>query len=147
MWNYFLKHSNIFEGYYDTLLFFILNLILFSCLWSTPAIVSTPNNKSTHPVSALVMLLLSPGETVSSPLLPTMPRSDHYDSSTPKDHRFSDRKAEGKVQSQLAEFTRSHSPRPQSTPIKVSDTIHYITAFLLTITLFIGGHCIVMEPL
>lgn len=119
--------------------YFFFFLILFSCLWSTPAIVSTPDNKSTHPVSALVMLLLSPGEAVSSPLLPTMPRSDHYDSSTPKDHRSSDRKAEGKLQSQLAEYTKSHSPRPQSTPIKVSDTIHYITTFVVSSTLFIMG--------
>lgn len=99
---------------------------------STPAMASTPDNKSTRPVSAPVMSPLSPREATPSPLLPTLPRSDHHDSSTPKDHRSADRKAEGKAQSQPAEYTKSHSPRPESTPeIKVVDTVLYISTFVL----------------
>uniref|UniRef100_A0A8D3C030 Protein 4.1 n=1 Tax=Scophthalmus maximus TaxID=52904 RepID=A0A8D3C030_SCOMX len=56
------------------------------------AMASTPDNKSTRPVSAPVMSLVSPGE------------------------------AEVKKESQPAEYTRSHSPRPESTAeIKVVD--------------------------
>lgn len=86
---------------------------------STSAMASTPNNKSTRPVSAPVMSPLSPCEaTPSTPALP----STHHDSSTPKDHHSADRRAEGK--SQPAAYMKSQSPRPGSTPeFKVVDTI------------------------
>ncbi|GAA6226725.1 protein 4.1-like isoform X2 [Lates japonicus] len=80
------------------------------------AMASTPDNKSTRPVSAPVMSPVSPGEASPSPLLPTLPRSDHHDGCTPKGHRSADRKAEVKKESQSAGYTKSHSPRPESTP-------------------------------
>ncbi|XP_022599782.1 protein 4.1 isoform X1 [Seriola dumerili] len=80
------------------------------------AMVSTPDNKSTRPVSAPVMSPVSPGEASPSPLLPTLPRSDHHDGCTPKGHRSADRKAEVKKESQPAEYGKSHSPRPDATP-------------------------------
>uniref|UniRef100_A0A671WD18 Protein 4.1 n=1 Tax=Sparus aurata TaxID=8175 RepID=A0A671WD18_SPAAU len=88
------------------------------------AIESTPDNKSTRPVSAPVMSPVSPGEATPSPLLPTLFRSDCHDGSTPKDRRPAHRKAEAKPGSQPPEYTKSHSRRPESTPeIKVIDTI------------------------
>lgn len=91
---------------------------------STLAIESTPDNKSTRPVSAPVMSPVSPGEATPSPLLPTLFRSDCHDGSTPKDRRPAHRKAEAKPGSQPPEYTKSHSRRPESTPeIKVIDTI------------------------
>lgn len=93
----------------------------------TPAMASTPDNRTTRPVSAPVMSPLSPGEAAPSPFLPTLRRSDCHDSSTPKDRRSADRRAEGKAQSQTAQYTKSHGPRPESTPeIKVVDTVLYI---------------------
>ncbi|XP_070777916.1 protein 4.1 [Enoplosus armatus] len=80
------------------------------------AMASTPDNKSTRPVSAPVMSPVSPGEATPSPLLHTLPRSDQHDGSTPKGNRSGGRKAEVKVESQPAEYTKSHSPRPESTP-------------------------------
>ncbi|XP_034457036.1 protein 4.1 isoform X4 [Hippoglossus hippoglossus] len=80
------------------------------------AMASTPDNKSTRPVSAPVMSPVSPGEASPSPLLPTLHRSVHRDGYAPKSHRSADRKAEMKRESQSAEYTRSHSPRPESTP-------------------------------
>ncbi|XP_044026500.1 protein 4.1 isoform X8 [Siniperca chuatsi] len=80
------------------------------------AMASTPDNKSTRPVSAPVMSPVSPGEATPSPLLPTLPRSDHHDGSTPKGHRSACRKAEVKAEGQPAEYTKSHSPKPESTP-------------------------------
>ncbi|XP_054462651.1 protein 4.1 isoform X2 [Anoplopoma fimbria] len=79
------------------------------------AMASTPDNKSTRPVSAPVMSPVSPGEATPSQLLPTLPRSDHH-RSTSKGHRSADRKAEVKAEGQPAEYTKSHSPRPESTP-------------------------------
>ncbi|XP_035490512.2 protein 4.1 isoform X11 [Scophthalmus maximus] len=79
------------------------------------AMASTPDNKSTRPVSAPVMSLVSPGEASPSPLLAALTRSDHHDGSTPRSRRSTDRKAEVKKESQPAEYTRSHSPRPEST--------------------------------
>ncbi|XP_033497454.1 protein 4.1 isoform X2 [Epinephelus lanceolatus] len=76
------------------------------------AMASTPDNKSTRPVSAPVMSPVSPGEATPSPLLPTLARSNHRDGSTPKGHRSADRKTEVKAESQPAELTKSHSPRP-----------------------------------
>ncbi|KAI3358296.1 hypothetical protein L3Q82_014679, partial [Scortum barcoo] len=90
------------------------------------AMASTPDNKSTRPVSAPVMSPLFPGETTPLPLLPTLPRSsDHNDGSTPKDYSAG-RKAEVKAESQPAEYTKSHRPRPESTPEnKVMDTVFH----------------------
>ena len=89
---------------------------------------STPDNKSTRPVSAPVMSPVSPGEVTPSPLLPTLPRTDYHDGSTPRGRRSGDRKAEVKAASRAAESTKSHSPRPESTPeIKVVETLFYIT--------------------
>uniref|UniRef100_A0A3Q1ES37 Protein 4.1 n=1 Tax=Acanthochromis polyacanthus TaxID=80966 RepID=A0A3Q1ES37_9TELE len=80
------------------------------------AMVSTPDNKSTRPVSAPVMSPVSPGEAAPSPLLSALPRHDHHDGSTPKGHRCADRKADLKVECLLAEYTKSHSPKPGFTP-------------------------------
>lgn len=71
----------------------------------------------------------SPQEAAPSPLLSLLHQSDHHGSSTPKDHRFADRKTERKVQSQTAENKKSQSPRPESTPeIKVVLTALHITS-------------------
>ncbi|XP_037650537.1 protein 4.1 isoform X13 [Sebastes umbrosus] len=80
------------------------------------AMASTPDNRSTRPVSAPVMSPVSPGEASPSPLLTTLHRSHHRDGSTPRGHRSAGRKAELKAESQQAEYTKSHSPRPESTP-------------------------------
>uniref|UniRef100_A0A665VTX2 Protein 4.1 n=1 Tax=Echeneis naucrates TaxID=173247 RepID=A0A665VTX2_ECHNA len=80
------------------------------------AMASTPDNKSTRPVSAPVMSPVSPGEASPSPLLPTLRRSDHHDGSTPKGHCSADRKAEVKKETQSDEHGKSYSPRPESTP-------------------------------
>uniref|UniRef100_A0A8C9WV55 Protein 4.1 n=1 Tax=Sander lucioperca TaxID=283035 RepID=A0A8C9WV55_SANLU len=80
------------------------------------AMASTPDNKSTRPVSAPVMCAVSPGEGSPSPLLPALPRSNHHDGSTAKGQRSADRKAAGKAEGQPAEHTKSHSPRPEATP-------------------------------
>nr|XP_046273530.1 protein 4.1 [Scatophagus argus] len=77
---------------------------------------STPDNKSTRPVSAPVMSPLSPGEATPSPLLPTLPCSDHRDGSTRKDHHSAHRKADTKPESHTADYTKSHSTRPEFTP-------------------------------
>uniref|UniRef100_A0A3Q3J5M1 Protein 4.1 n=1 Tax=Monopterus albus TaxID=43700 RepID=A0A3Q3J5M1_MONAL len=77
------------------------------------AMASTPDNKSTRPVSAPVMSLVSPGEAAPSPLLPTLPRFDHHDGCTPKGYRSADRKAEFRAESLLPQYTKSHSPRPK----------------------------------
>lgn len=97
-------------------------MIMMSYLFSlsTSAMASTPDNKSTRPVSAPVMSPVSPGEASPSPLLHILPRHDHHDGSTPKGRRSADRKAELKKESHQAEHGKSHSPRPESTPeIKV----------------------------
>ncbi|XP_025758020.1 protein 4.1 isoform X3 [Oreochromis niloticus] len=78
------------------------------------AMVSTPDNKSSRPVSAPVMSPVSPGEATPSPLLPTLPRSDHHDVSTPRGHRYSSRKAELKAECLTTDSVKSHSPK--STP-------------------------------
>ncbi|XP_031727207.1 protein 4.1-like isoform X5 [Anarrhichthys ocellatus] len=79
------------------------------------AMASTPDNKSTRPVSAPVMSPVSPGEAAPSTLLPTLLRSDHHHS-TPRGHRSADRKVEVKAEGQPAEYTKRHSPRPECTP-------------------------------
>uniref|UniRef100_A0AAQ4R4N8 Protein 4.1 n=1 Tax=Gasterosteus aculeatus aculeatus TaxID=481459 RepID=A0AAQ4R4N8_GASAC len=87
------------------------------------AMASTPDNKSSRPVSAPIMSPVSPGEAAPSPLLPTLTRSDHH-RSTHRGHRSANRKAEA----QPAEDTKSHSPRPESTPqMKVVDGPHTVT--------------------
>ena len=89
---------------------------------------STPDNKSTRPVSAPVMSPVSPGEATPSPLLPNLPRTDCHDGYTPRGRRSADRKAEVKAASRSAESTKSHSPKPESTPeIKVVESLLYIT--------------------
>ncbi|XP_044191865.1 protein 4.1 isoform X1 [Thunnus albacares] len=80
------------------------------------AMASTPDNKSTRPVSAPVMSPVSPGEATPSPLLPNLPRTDCHDGYTPRGRRSADRKAEVKAASRSAESTKSHSPKPESTP-------------------------------
>ncbi|XP_074542344.1 protein 4.1 isoform X3 [Halichoeres trimaculatus] len=80
------------------------------------AMASTPDNKSTRPVSAPVMSPVSPGEATPSPLLPALCRSDHRDGSTPKGHRCADRKSAKKAESQPTKHGKSQSPRPESTP-------------------------------
>ncbi|XP_065327586.1 protein 4.1 isoform X5 [Pelmatolapia mariae] len=78
------------------------------------AMVSTPDNKSSRPVSAPVMSPVSPGEATPSPLLPTLPRSDHHDVSTARGHRYSSRKAELQAECLTTDSVKSHSPK--STP-------------------------------
>ncbi|KAM4539683.1 protein 4.1 isoform 7-T8 [Odontesthes bonariensis] len=77
------------------------------------AIASTPDNKSSRPVSAPVMSPVSPGEASPSPLLSTLPCLDHNDGSTPRNQRSKDRKVEVK-----AECKKEHikTPKPGSTP-------------------------------
>ncbi|KAM9306732.1 protein 4.1 [Pholidichthys leucotaenia] len=81
------------------------------------AMASTPDTKSSRPVSAPVMSPVSPGEATPSPLLPTLARSGQHDSSTPKSHRHGDRKAELKAEWQLADAGRRSGPKQlHSTP-------------------------------
>ncbi|XP_041665019.1 protein 4.1 isoform X3 [Cheilinus undulatus] len=80
------------------------------------AMASTPDNKSTRPVSAPVMSPVSPGEATPSPLLPALRRSDHHDGSTPKAHRCADRKSAKRAESQSTEHAKSQSPRLENTP-------------------------------
>lgn len=81
------------------------------------AMASTPDNKSSRPVSAPIMSPVSPGEATPSPLLPALRHhSDHHDSFTPKARRSADRKHEIKADSRQADSPKSHSPRLQSTP-------------------------------
>uniref|UniRef100_A0A672YKZ5 Protein 4.1 n=1 Tax=Sphaeramia orbicularis TaxID=375764 RepID=A0A672YKZ5_9TELE len=69
------------------------------------AMASTPDNRSTRPVSAPVMSPVSPGEVTPSPLLRSLHRADHHDGPTPKGRR-SDRKAELKAESRPADSTK-----------------------------------------
>ncbi|XP_054877942.1 protein 4.1 isoform X5 [Poeciliopsis prolifica] len=75
------------------------------------AMATTPDNKSSRPVSAPVMSPVSPGEAKPSPLLPTLPRHGHPDGSTPKIQRHTDWKRELKTECK-PEHTKS--PKPQS---------------------------------
>ncbi|XP_037549035.1 protein 4.1 isoform X1 [Nematolebias whitei] len=77
------------------------------------AMASTPDNKSTRPVSAPVTTPVSPGEAAPSPMLSTLPRPDHHDGSTPKGQRHEDRKIDPKRECRL-EGTKSHSPKTPS---------------------------------
>lgn len=82
------------------------------------AMASTPDNKSSRPVSAPVMSPVSPGEATPSPLLPALRHlGDHHDSSTPKSRRSADRKQEIRADGRQADSPKStHSPRLDSTP-------------------------------
>ncbi|XP_061615554.1 protein 4.1 isoform X1 [Phyllopteryx taeniolatus] len=80
------------------------------------AMASTPDNKSSRPVSAPIMSPLSPGENTPSPLLHTLHFANRSNSSTPKFHRSADRKAEIKGHSRKTDSAKSQSPRPESTP-------------------------------
>lgn len=83
---------------------------------------STPNHRTPRPFSAPIMSPLSPGEPSPSPGTCAHPRSDYQNSSTPKEQRCGDRKAEGQGQNQ-PESTKGQSARPQSTSeVKVSGT-------------------------
>ncbi|XP_057684639.1 protein 4.1 isoform X12 [Corythoichthys intestinalis] len=80
------------------------------------AMASTPDNRSSRPVSAPIMSPLSPGENTPSPLLHTLHFANRSNSSTPKLHRSADRKAENKGHSRKTASTKTQSPRPESTP-------------------------------
>uniref|UniRef100_A0A3Q0R7U6 Protein 4.1 n=1 Tax=Amphilophus citrinellus TaxID=61819 RepID=A0A3Q0R7U6_AMPCI len=73
------------------------------------AMASTPDNRSSRPVSAPVMSPVSPGEASPSPLLPTLLHSHHHDGSTPRGHRHADRKAELKAECLPADCAKSHT--------------------------------------
>ncbi|XP_072226914.1 protein 4.1 isoform X2 [Leuresthes tenuis] len=77
------------------------------------AMESTPDNKSSRPVSAPVMSPVSPGEASPSPLLSTLPCLDHNDGSTPRNQRSTDRKVEVKAECKKAYIK---SPKPGSAP-------------------------------
>ncbi|KAM4725852.1 protein 4.1 isoform 7-T8 [Anableps anableps] len=77
------------------------------------AMATTPDNKSNRPVSAPVMSPVSPGEARPSPLLPTLPRPNHLDGSTPKSQRHMDWKRELKTECKQ-EHIKSRSPKPQT---------------------------------
>ncbi|XP_037549038.1 protein 4.1 isoform X3 [Nematolebias whitei] len=94
------------------------------------AMASTPDNKSTRPVSAPVTTPVSPGEAAPSPMLSTLPRPDHHDGSTPKGQRHEDRKIDPKRECRL-EGTKSHSPKtPSALEIKLNPKKLACTIFL-----------------
>ncbi|XP_061738180.1 protein 4.1 isoform X7 [Nerophis ophidion] len=74
------------------------------------AMASTPDNKSSRPVSAPIMSPVSPGDNTPSPLLHNLHLATCSNSSTPKFRRSVERKAE------LKGSTKSQSPKPESTP-------------------------------
>ncbi|XP_057684638.1 protein 4.1 isoform X11 [Corythoichthys intestinalis] len=95
------------------------------------AMASTPDNRSSRPVSAPIMSPLSPGENTPSPLLHTLHFANRSNSSTPKLHRSADRKAENKGHSRKTASTKTQSPRPESTPeIKLNPKGLACTIFL-----------------
>uniref|UniRef100_A0A4W5PIY0 Protein 4.1 n=1 Tax=Hucho hucho TaxID=62062 RepID=A0A4W5PIY0_9TELE len=67
------------------------------------AMVSTPD-KSTRPVSAPIMSPISPGDVAPSPVTSGLPRAERKT------------KEEAKVESRVAEVSKTQSSRPQSTP-------------------------------
>uniref|UniRef100_A0A3Q1ICU7 Protein 4.1 n=1 Tax=Anabas testudineus TaxID=64144 RepID=A0A3Q1ICU7_ANATE len=74
------------------------------------AMASTPDNKSTRPVSAPIMSPVSPGEATPSPLLPILHRTHPHHGCTPKGHRSADRKAQVKdVDKTQTEIMRHHT--------------------------------------
>ncbi|XP_077446223.1 protein 4.1 isoform X9 [Stigmatopora argus] len=95
------------------------------------AMASTPDNRASRPVSAPIMSPLSPGENTPSPLLHTLHFANRSNSSTPKLHRSTDRKAENKGHSRKTASTKTQSPRPESTPeIKLNPKGLACTIFL-----------------
>ncbi|XP_055013475.1 protein 4.1 isoform X1 [Boleophthalmus pectinirostris] len=81
------------------------------------AMASTPDNKSSRPVSAPVMSPVSPGEATPSPLLPALRHlNDQHDGSTPKSRRSADRKQEMRADGRQTDSPKSHSPRLDFTP-------------------------------
>uniref|UniRef100_A0A8C6V841 Protein 4.1 n=1 Tax=Neogobius melanostomus TaxID=47308 RepID=A0A8C6V841_9GOBI len=81
------------------------------------AMASTPDNKSSRPVSAPVMSPVSPGEATPSPLLPALRHLiDQHDGSTPKSRRSADRRQEIRADSRQTDSPKSHSPRLDGTP-------------------------------
>ncbi|XP_045550989.1 protein 4.1 isoform X6 [Salmo salar] len=83
------------------------------------AMVSTPD-KSTRPVSAPIMSPISPGDVAPSPVTSGLPRGERREASTPtaRQSRSAERKTkeEAKVESRVAEVSKTQSSRPQSTP-------------------------------
>ncbi|XP_019744536.1 protein 4.1 isoform X13 [Hippocampus comes] len=81
------------------------------------AMASTPDNKSTRPVSAPVMSPLSPGEKAPpSPLLRSLHPPNRSNGAAPKFRRSADRKTEVKGHGRKTEPTKTPSPRAESTP-------------------------------
>ncbi|CAL9691109.1 unnamed protein product [Knipowitschia caucasica] len=79
------------------------------------AMASTPDNKSSRPVSAPVMSPVSPGEATPSPLLPALRHlADQLDGSTPKSRRSADRRNE--VRTDRHSDSARSSPRLDFTP-------------------------------
>nr|XP_057902423.1 protein 4.1 isoform X8 [Doryrhamphus excisus] len=74
------------------------------------AMASTPDNKSSRPVSAPIMSPVSPGENTPSPLLHNLHLATRSNSSTPKFHRSVDRKSD------IKGSAKNQSPKPESTP-------------------------------
>ncbi|XP_062343121.1 protein 4.1 isoform X12 [Osmerus eperlanus] len=78
------------------------------------AMASTPD-KNTRPVSAPIMTPVSPVEAAPSPVTSALPRGgERRQASTPTRRRS--RSAERKAESRVAGSTKTHSPRPESTP-------------------------------
>ncbi|XP_076735762.1 protein 4.1 isoform X11 [Maylandia zebra] len=115
------------------------------------AMVSTPDNKSSRPVSAPVMSPVSPGEATPSPLLPTLPRSDHHDVSTPRGHRYSSRKAELLAQCLTTDSVKSHSakstPEIKKRSKKLEGETIYIRHSNLMLEFGLSGKSVLPQPL
>ncbi|XP_055749314.1 protein 4.1-like isoform X7 [Salvelinus fontinalis] len=83
------------------------------------AMVSTPD-KSTRPVSAPIMSPVSPGDVAPSHVTSGLPCGERREASTPtvRQSRSAERKTkeEAKVESRVAEVSKTQSSRPQSTP-------------------------------
>ncbi|XP_071230946.1 protein 4.1-like isoform X6 [Salvelinus alpinus] len=83
------------------------------------AMVSTPD-KSTRPVSAPIMSPVSPGVVAPSHVTSGLPCGERREASTPtvRQSRSAERKTkeEAKVESRVAEVSKTQSSRPQSTP-------------------------------
>ncbi|XP_078810817.1 protein 4.1 isoform X8 [Oryzias latipes] len=74
------------------------------------AMASTPDNKSSRPVSAPLMSPVSPGEAAPSPLLPALLRANQNEGSTPRSQRSTDRRGDRKTECRL-ENAKSQSPK------------------------------------
>uniref|UniRef100_A0A8C8DM25 Protein 4.1 n=1 Tax=Oryzias sinensis TaxID=183150 RepID=A0A8C8DM25_9TELE len=69
------------------------------------AMASTPDNKSSRPVSAPLMSPVSPGEAAPSPLLPALLRSNQNEGSTPRSQRSTDRRGDRKTECRLENYS------------------------------------------